>query len=82
MKATFISTTNPRFEYLEGTEGILTITRSAYFTHGFEYIERFFQTSRFKTIEYQYIVTDDTAIVKCLITMRTLNSTYVFRVDV
>ena len=82
MLATFISTTNPRFEYLEGTEGILTITRSAYFTHGFDYIERFFQSSRFKTIEYDYKVVSADMIVICIITMRTLNSTYVFEVAV
>ena len=64
MKAIMLSTTNPAFKYFENVTADLTIKRQAFFGNLY--------TSRIRKVIYNH--KKDTSI----ITIETLNSTYVF----
>ena len=74
MRATFISTTNEKFNYLIGTEGELNIGVKINFVHDFS---RLFTSSLLQKVEYKYQKDYKYAIVRFV----TLNSEYEFRIE-
>ena len=74
MKAIFLETSNPKFEYIVNEEGNLEIGRKAYFTHGL-LGHKYFTSSSLKEAKFE-LQKDYTSIV----TFTTLNSIYKFKI--